>query len=110
MKQQQVAMKLSKASGPAAGAAGVSSERYSWWVVLSLLLQARAALRARASGQPAPPGQVPAIALEPEKMLALAEGMMSRQVRASGTSPLGKELRILGCKFAGWSARFGPWL
>eukprot|EP00198_Chlamydomonas_reinhardtii_P012696 XP_001702033.1 predicted protein [Chlamydomonas reinhardtii] len=86
VKQQQVAMKLSKASGPAAGAAGVSSERYSWWVVLSLLLQARAALRARASGQPAPPGQVPAIALEPEKMLALAEGMMSRQVRASGTS------------------------
>ncbi|PNW76761.1 hypothetical protein CHLRE_11g475050v5 [Chlamydomonas reinhardtii] len=79
VKQQQVAMKLSKASGPAAGAAGVSSERYSWWVVLSLLLQARAALRARASGQPAPPGQVPAIALEPEKMLALAEGMMSRQ-------------------------------
>ncbi|KAG2423858.1 hypothetical protein HXX76_015018 [Chlamydomonas incerta] len=79
VKQQQVAMKLSKASGLAVGAAGVSSERYSWWMVLSLLLQARAALRARASGRPAPPGQVPAVALEPEKMLALAEGMMSRQ-------------------------------
>ncbi len=80
MKQQQVALKLSKqAAAVPRGLEG--GEHYSWWVVLSILLQARAALRARASGVPAPAGQVPAVALEPEKLMALAEGMVSRQVR-----------------------------
>lgn len=82
VKQQQVALKLSKQAaaiprGPEGG------EHYGWWVVLSILLQARAALRARASGMPAPAGQVPAVALEPEKLMALAEGMVSRQVGQS---------------------------
>lgn len=38
MKQQQVAMRLAKAAGGAAG-----GDRYMWWAVTSLLLQARAA-------------------------------------------------------------------
>ncbi len=38
MKQQQVAMKLAKGAGGRPG-----SERYMWWAVTSLLLQARAA-------------------------------------------------------------------
>ena len=38
MKQQQVAMRLAKAAGGSAG-----GDRYMWWAVTSLLLQARAA-------------------------------------------------------------------
>jgi len=38
VKQQQVAMKLAKGAGGRPG-----SERYMWWAVTSLLLQARAA-------------------------------------------------------------------
>ncbi|GLC46898.1 hypothetical protein PLESTB_001281700 [Pleodorina starrii] len=92
VKQQQVALKLSKAaaatpavavSAPGGGPA-VSVERYGWWVVLSILLQARAALRARATGVPAPSGQVPAVALEPEKLMALGEGMVARQAAKDG--------------------------
>ncbi|KAG2494621.1 hypothetical protein HYH03_007140 [Edaphochlamys debaryana] len=94
VKQQQVALKLTKAAAAAAAFSptggfgftnhptgpGVPGElRYSWWVVLSILLQARAALKAAASGRPAPPGQVPPVALEPSKLLALAEGMVARQ-------------------------------
>ncbi|GFR48749.1 hypothetical protein Agub_g10707 [Astrephomene gubernaculifera] len=87
VKQQQVALRLSKAAAgalAAVGAAGVSGERYGWWVVMSLVLQARAALRARARGVPAPAGQVPAVAMEPEKLLALAEGMVARQAAKDG--------------------------
>jgi hypothetical protein len=38
MKQQQVAMRLAKAAGQSEG-----GDRYMWWAVTSLLLQARAA-------------------------------------------------------------------
>ncbi|EFJ39524.1 hypothetical protein VOLCADRAFT_100863 [Volvox carteri f. nagariensis] len=94
LKQQQVALKLSKAApaaatavgcgNDAAGAGGVSGERYGWWVVLSILLQARAALRVRTTRVAAPAGQVPPNAMDPEKMLALAEGMVARQVAKDG--------------------------
>ncbi|KXZ48272.1 hypothetical protein GPECTOR_29g5 [Gonium pectorale] len=84
VKQQQVALRLSKAAAAAPGGTVLGAERYGWWVVLSLLLQARAALRARAAGSAAPAGQVPAVAMEPEKVLALAEGMMARQMTKDG--------------------------
>lgn len=71
-------MKLRQAEGSGSGGAG---ERYQWWVLLSLALQSRAALRAAASGVPAAPGQLPAVAMEPAKLLQLVEGMMARQVR-----------------------------
>ncbi|GLI65101.1 hypothetical protein VaNZ11_008542 [Volvox africanus] len=84
VKQQQVALRLSKAAASVAGHAAISSERYGWWVVISILLQARATLRMTATGVPAPAGQVPSVAMGPEKLLALAEGMMARQAAKDG--------------------------
>lgn len=49
MKQQQVAMRLAKAAGGGAG-----GDRYMWWAVASLLLQARAATKGMLNVLPRP--------------------------------------------------------
>ncbi|KAL4447959.1 hypothetical protein ABPG75_005178 [Micractinium tetrahymenae] len=93
VKQQQVAMKLSKlapAGSPEAAACA-------WWMVCSLVLQARAALLAQddrgtpltaaAADSGSSAGIAPAAGgLAPEKLLQLAETMAARQVAATGAA------------------------
>ena len=61
---QQVAMKLNKQQ---------ASSKHVWWISLSILLQARAALRGVAT-----------TALEPIKLIQLAETMIVRQSAKDG--------------------------
>jgi N-terminal acetyltransferase B complex non-catalytic subunit len=63
-KQQQTATRLNKL---------LPSSQHLWWVVLSILLQARASLRGEMS-----------IGLEPAKLVQLAESMISRQTSKDG--------------------------
>ena len=63
-KQQQVATKLNKAQ---------PSARYAWWIILSIMLQARAAKRGDLTS-----------ALDSNKLVQLAESMVSRQVAKDG--------------------------
>lgn len=63
-KQQQVATKLNKAQ---------PSARHAWWIILSIMLQARAAKRGDLTS-----------ALDPNKLVQLAESMVSRQVAKDG--------------------------
>eukprot|EP00887_Chlorella_sp_A99_P001333 scaffold14.g1333.t1 len=90
VKQQQVATKLAKLVPPAAaapmgarahGAGGAEVEgggdRYGWWVVCALALQARAAML----GQPAAAGGGGGLAAE--KLLQLAQTMAARQGQGS---------------------------
>ncbi|KAK9867593.1 hypothetical protein WJX84_000627 [Apatococcus fuscideae] len=57
--QQQVASKLQRLSGP--------EEPYIWWIICSLILQARAAVQGTQTS------------LSPQQLLKLAEGMISKQ-------------------------------
>jgi N-terminal acetyltransferase B complex non-catalytic subunit len=69
VKQQQIALKLAKAMPEEA-------DKYSWWAIVSLALQARAAALA------APPGS------SAEQLMKLAETMISRQItKGKGSLP-----------------------
>ncbi|KAK9835553.1 hypothetical protein WJX74_002846 [Apatococcus lobatus] len=64
--QQQVASKLQRLSGP--------EEPYIWWIVCSLILQARAAVQGAASP------------MSPAQLLKLADGMIVKQKQRSDAS------------------------
>ena len=63
-KQQQVATRLNKL---------LPGGRHLWWIALSIILQARAAIRGTAT-----------TALEPTKLLQLAESLVARQASKDG--------------------------
>ncbi len=97
MKQQQVALKLNKQ---------FPSEHYAWWVIDSILLQARAAARATAAGAAAP-------AIGADRLLQLACSMISRQLaKAEGGKIQGREavmvyLGVLQAQVSNWPDRRG---
>lgn len=69
VKQQQIALKLAKA-------APEEADKYSWWAIVSLALQARAAVLAT------PPGS------NAEQLMKLAESMVGRQItKGKGALP-----------------------
>lgn len=103
VKQQQVALRLSKAAAAQEGAGRsdftrdsddlLSSERYKWWVVCSVLLQTRAAHQQQQQQQAvagiAGPGPAPySAAVAPSggaaQLLRLAETMIVRLVSKAG--------------------------
>jgi N-terminal acetyltransferase B complex non-catalytic subunit len=76
LKQQQTAMKLSKAAGTMLSP---TSQRYQWWTIVSIMLQARQALaEQRSRAGPGATQQPAAGALDPGKLMQLAESMAAR--------------------------------
>lgn len=96
MRQQQAAAKLSKLAP--AGSEGAS--RAAWWIVCSLVLQARAGLlRQDARGNPVTSGGLP-----PEKLMQLAESMAARQAAAAaGAAGQSKAAAAKAATAAGWT-------
>lgn len=91
IKQQQVASKLAKLAPGAAAAAGERrGDRYAWWVVCSLALQARSALLGQQQQQQAGTsaegggGSSSGGGLAGKKLLQLAQSMAARQVDRAG--------------------------
>lgn len=111
MRQQQAAMKLSKLV-PAGSAEAAA---YSWWVVTSLALQARAALLgqdqqgrplAAAGGSGGGSGGAAAGGLPPDKLLQLAESMAGRQAKAAeaaAATKQGQAGKVAAMAAVGWT-------
>lgn len=95
MRQQQAAMKLSKL----APAGSAEAAAYSWWVVTSLALQARAAILGQdqqgrplaAAGSSGAAGGAAAGGLPADKLLQLAESMAGRQAKAAEAAAATKQ-------------------
>lgn len=95
VRQQQAAMKLSKL----APAGSAEAAAYSWWVVTSLALQARAAILGQdqqgrplaAAGSSGAAGGAAAGGLPADKLLQLAESMAGRQAKAAEAAAATKQ-------------------